>query len=38
VALSKSQNKHSRLYAKAMPLDEELIKAIEAGTVNSRDD
>ncbi|KAG2739297.1 P-loop containing nucleoside triphosphate hydrolase protein [Suillus brevipes Sb2] len=36
VALSKSQNKHSRLYAKAMPLDEELIKAIEAGTVNSR--
>ncbi|KAG1720110.1 P-loop containing nucleoside triphosphate hydrolase protein [Suillus occidentalis] len=38
VALSKSQNKHSRLYAKAMPLDEELIKAIEAGTVNSHDD
>lgn len=38
VALSKSQNKHNRLYAKAMPLDEELTKAIEAGTVNSRDD
>jgi translation elongation factor EF-G len=38
VALSKSQNKHNRLYAKAMPLDEELTKAIEAGTVSSRDD
>ncbi|KAG1889494.1 P-loop containing nucleoside triphosphate hydrolase protein [Suillus subluteus] len=38
VALSKSQNKHNRLYVKAMPLDEELTKAIEAGTVNSRDD
>jgi elongation factor 2 len=38
VALSKSQNKHNRLYAKAMPLDEELTKAIEAGIVNSRDD
>lgn len=38
MALSKSQNKHNRLYAKAMPLDEELTKAIEAGTVNSRDD
>lgn len=38
VALSKSQNKHNRLYIKAMPLDEELTKAIEAGTVGSRDD
>ncbi|KAG1749769.1 P-loop containing nucleoside triphosphate hydrolase protein [Suillus paluster] len=38
VALSKSQNKHNRLYAQALPLDEELTKAIEAGTVNSRDD
>ncbi|KAG1856138.1 ribosomal protein S5 domain 2-type protein [Suillus subluteus] len=36
--LSKSQNKHSRLYTKAMPLDEELTKEIEAGTANSRDD
>ena len=38
VALSKSQNKHNRLFVKAMPLDEELTKAIEAGKVNSRDD
>src|SRR6267154_2077309 len=38
VALSKSQNKHNHLYATALPLDEELTKAIEAGTVNSRDD
>ncbi|KIJ65048.1 hypothetical protein HYDPIDRAFT_181421 [Hydnomerulius pinastri MD-312] len=38
VALSKSQNKHNRLYAKAMPIDEELTKAIEGGTVSSRDD
>ena len=38
VALSKSQNKHNRLYVKALPLDEELTKAIEAGKINSRDD
>lgn len=38
VALSKSQNKHNRLYAKAMPLDEELTKAIEGGAINARDD
>jgi len=38
VALSKSQNKHNRLYVKAGPLDEELTKAIEAGKVNARDD
>jgi elongation factor 2 len=38
VALSKSQNKHNRLYLKAMPIDEELTKAIEAGKVSSRDD
>ncbi|KAJ4479069.1 P-loop containing nucleoside triphosphate hydrolase protein [Lentinula aciculospora] len=38
VALSKSQNKHNRLYVKAMPVDEELSKAIEEGQVNSRDD
>ena len=34
VALSKSQNKHNRLYVKAMPIDEELTMAIEAGKVN----
>ena len=38
VALSKSQNKHNRLYVKALPIDEELTKAIEAGKVAARDD
>ncbi|KAI0825004.1 eukaryotic translation elongation factor 2 [Trametes gibbosa] len=38
VALSKSQNKHNRLYAKAQPLEEELTLAIESGKVNSRED
>ncbi|KAI0040378.1 eukaryotic translation elongation factor 2 [Auriscalpium vulgare] len=38
VALSKSQNKHNRLYAKAMPLGDELSVAIEDGTVSARDD
>ncbi|KAI0003818.1 P-loop containing nucleoside triphosphate hydrolase protein [Russula compacta] len=38
VALSKSQNKHNRLYAKALPLDEELTSAIENGKVTARDD
>jgi translation elongation factor EF-G len=38
VALSKSQNKHNRLYVKALPLDEELTQAIESGKINPRDD
>jgi elongation factor 2 len=38
VALSKSANKHNRLYVKAMPIEEELTKAIEEGKVNARDD
>ena len=38
VALSKSQNKHNRLYAKAMPLEEDLTLAIEGGQVTTRDD
>jgi len=38
VALSKSQNKHNRLFVKAMPVEEELTKAIESGKVSSRDD
>ncbi|KAI0686016.1 P-loop containing nucleoside triphosphate hydrolase protein [Cytidiella melzeri] len=38
VALSKSQNKHNRLYVKAMPIEEELTLAIESGKINSRDD
>ena len=38
VALSKSQNKHNRLYVKAMPLVEELSQAIEQGKVAPRDE
>jgi len=38
VALSKSQNKHNRLYVKAMPLGEELSQAIEEGKVTPRDE
>ena len=38
VALSKSQNKHNRLFVKAEPLDEELAKDIEEGRVAPRDD
>jgi elongation factor 2 len=38
VALSKSQNKHNRLYIKALPLEDDLTGAIEDGTVKSRDD
>ena len=37
-ALSKSPNKHNRLYVIAEPLDEEVSKAIEAGKINPRDD
>ncbi|ANB12347.1 elongation factor 2 [Sugiyamaella lignohabitans] len=37
-ALSKSPNKHNRIYVKAQPIDEELALAIENGTVNPRDD
>jgi elongation factor 2 len=36
--LSKSQNKHNRLYVKALPLEEELTKDIESGKISSRDD
>lgn len=38
VALSKSQNKHNRLYLKAAPIEDDLVLAIEDGKVNSRDD
>jgi elongation factor 2 len=38
VALSKSQNKHNRLYFKALPLDDEVTKAIETGKISARDD
>ena len=37
-ALSKSPNKHNRLYVTAAPLGEELSKAIEAGKIGPRDD
>ncbi|KAF7499923.1 hypothetical protein DV113_000135 [Geotrichum candidum] len=38
VALSKSPNKHNRIYVKAEPIDEETSLAIEAGKINPRDD
>jgi elongation factor 2 len=37
-ALSKSPNKHNRLYMIAEPLDEEVSKDIEAGKIGPRDD
>jgi len=37
-ALSKSPNKHNRLYMIAEPMDEELSKTIEAGKISPRDD
>lgn len=38
VCLSKSPNKHNRLYLKALPLTEGLPEAIENGEINPRDD
>ncbi|KAG9307764.1 hypothetical protein G9A89_023329 [Geosiphon pyriformis] len=38
VALSKSPNKHNRIYMKAFPMQDELSKDIEAGKVTPRDD
>jgi len=37
-ALSKSPNKHNRLYVVATPMGEDVAKAIEDGKVNPRDD
>ncbi|BAE59741.1 unnamed protein product [Aspergillus oryzae RIB40] len=37
-ALSKSPNKHNRLYVTAEPIEEECALAIEAGKINPRDD
>lgn len=37
-ALSKSPNKHNRLYVVAEPLDEEVSKEIESGRIGPRDD
>ncbi|KAK9469783.1 P-loop containing nucleoside triphosphate hydrolase protein [Lipomyces arxii] len=38
MALSKSPNKHNRIFVKAAPLDEEVSLAIESGKVSPRDD
>lgn len=38
MCLSKSPNKHNRLYMRAVPMPEGLPEDIEAGTVNPRDD
>ena len=38
VCLSKSPNKHNRLFVTAEPLNEELIKEIESGTISASDD
>jgi len=38
ICLSKSQNKHNRLYATAEPLVEELCKAIESGEVTGKEE
>jgi len=38
MCLSKSPNKHNRLFMKAMPLSDELCKEIESGEVNDRQD
>ncbi|PVF98759.1 P-loop containing nucleoside triphosphate hydrolase protein [Serendipita vermifera] len=38
VALTRSQNRHNRLYGKAEPIEEELCIAIETGKINARDD
>jgi len=38
MALSKSPNKHNRLYVKAIPFPEGLSEAIESGEINPRDD
>lgn len=38
VCLSKSPNKHNRIFMKAVPIEEELAVAVEAGKVSSKDD
>lgn len=38
MCLSKSPNKHNRIFMKARPMDEELSLAIESGKVNPKDD
>ena len=38
ICMAKSPNKHNRLYVIAEPLDEELVKEIEDGTIRAADD
>ncbi|KAJ1547393.1 Elongation factor 2, partial [Cladochytrium tenue] len=38
VCLSKSPNKHNRIFMKAVPVEEELAAAVESGKVNVKDD
>jgi elongation factor 2 len=38
VCLSKSANRHNRIYAQAEPLGEDLIRALEDGEISARDD
>jgi len=38
MCMSKSPNKHNRIYAKAVPLEEGLPEAIENGKVGPKDD
>ncbi|KAJ3334461.1 Elongation factor 2 [Gonapodya sp. JEL0774] len=38
VALSKSPNKHNRIYMKAQPLEDKVAEEIESGKINPRDD
>jgi len=38
LCLSKSPNKHNRLYVKARPLDDGLAEEIDKGAINSKDD
>lgn len=37
-ALSKSDNKHNRVYVEATPLSDELIEAIESNRINPQQD
>jgi len=38
VCLSKSPNKHNRLYMKAKPLEDGVAEEIDSGKINARDD
>lgn len=38
LCLSKSPNKHNRLFAKAVPMPDGLAEAIDKGVINARDE